>query len=150
MNTGQSKKYPKCIYLLILSVAWRTQEAVHLKKPLSTVTGKNLHFTPIIQPSSSLFSPLSVIWLFSPYFFQGVQVEVVVMFVSSDSIYLFFFFHTILVWLIFFVSWDHQEVCIKSDNFLDSEVCIMISKFCLNKSQKFKSKIFTSECELIA
>lgn len=150
MSTGQSKKYPKCIYLLILSVARRTQEAVHLKKPLTTVTGNNLHFTPIIQPSSSLFSPLSVIWLFSPYFFQGVQVEVVVMFVSSDSIYLFYFFHTILVWLIFLVSWDHQEVCIKSDNFLDSEVCIMISKFCLNKSQKFKSKIFTSECELIA
>lgn len=128
----------------------RTQEAVHLKKPLTTVTGNNLHFTLIIQPSSSLFSPLSVIWLFSPYFFQGVQVEVVVMFVSSDSIYLFYFFHTILVWLIFFVSLDHQEVCIKSNNFLDSEVCIMISKFCLNKSQKFKSNIFTSECELIA
>lgn len=50
----------------------------------------------------------------------------------------------------FFVSLDHQEVCIKSDNFLDTEVYIMISKFCLNKSQKFKSKLFTSECELIA
>lgn len=151
MNTGQGKKYPKCIYLLILSVTRRTQEALHLKKPLSTVTGNNLHFTLIIQPSSSLFSPLSVIWLFSPYFFQGVQVEVVVMFVSSDSIYLLYFFHTIPVWLmIFFISLDHQEVCIKSDNFLDSEVCIMISKFCLNKSQNFKSKIFTSECELIA
>lgn len=71
---------------------------------------------------------------------------------SSWNVCLFGFnsFVLFLVWLIFFVSLHHQKVCIKSDNFLDSEVCIMISKFCLNKSQKFKSKIFTSECELIA
>lgn len=75
---------------------------------------------------------------------------------SSCNVYLFGFnlfvlflsYNTCLI--DFCVSLDHQEVCIKSDNFLDSEVCIMICKFCLNKSQKFKSKIFTSECELIA
>lgn len=145
----------------------KTQEAVHQKTPLTTVIGNNLHFPPIILPNSSLSfatvhhkvlfgfpRPLSKdpklkqFWCLSWWRRSSIYNVSFGLQIYESGIHPISFIHYLYDWL--FSLLRSSRSLDQNGNFLDSDACLMISKFCLNKSHKFKSKIFTFEFVLIS